>query len=151
MPVPVVEASAPARFILPAPVRAAIQARRRKSGLPEQSQPLASSTASAAAGSEMSPIDALFKPTAEPTEEGCAPEMEQQQHGAAKEGESDMDGEILLQGEGASATPANEGGAVGAAGSGRRRSSGGEGRILRLPREADYGGEEFLAGDPPSM
>ena len=26
-----------------------------------------------------------------------------------------------------------------------------EGRILRLPREADYGGEEFLAGDPPSM
>jgi autotransporter-associated beta strand protein len=26
-----------------------------------------------------------------------------------------------------------------------------EGRILRLPRAADYGGEEFLAGDPPSM
>jgi 8-oxo-dGTP pyrophosphatase MutT (NUDIX family) len=26
-----------------------------------------------------------------------------------------------------------------------------EGRILRLPRDADYGGEEFLAGDPPSM
>lgn len=26
-----------------------------------------------------------------------------------------------------------------------------EGRYLRLPIEADYGGEEFLAGDPPSM
>jgi hypothetical protein len=26
-----------------------------------------------------------------------------------------------------------------------------EGRILRLPRDADYGGEDFLAGDPPSM
>ena len=26
-----------------------------------------------------------------------------------------------------------------------------EGRILRLPRAADYGGEDFLAGDPPSM
>ncbi len=26
-----------------------------------------------------------------------------------------------------------------------------EGRILRIPIEADYGGEEFLAGDPPSM
>jgi 8-oxo-dGTP pyrophosphatase MutT (NUDIX family) len=26
-----------------------------------------------------------------------------------------------------------------------------EGRYLRIPVEADYGGEEFLAGDPPSM
>lgn len=26
-----------------------------------------------------------------------------------------------------------------------------EGRYLRIPIEADYGGEEFLAGDPPSM
>lgn len=26
-----------------------------------------------------------------------------------------------------------------------------EGRYLRIPAEADYGGEEFLAGDPPSM
>lgn len=26
-----------------------------------------------------------------------------------------------------------------------------EGRILRIPAAADYGGEEFLAGDPPSM
>ncbi|MBR0671432.1 NUDIX hydrolase [Neoroseomonas soli] len=26
-----------------------------------------------------------------------------------------------------------------------------QGRYLRLPIEADYGGEEFLAGDPPSM
>lgn len=26
-----------------------------------------------------------------------------------------------------------------------------EGRFLRIPPEADYGGEEFLAGDPPSM
>jgi hypothetical protein len=26
-----------------------------------------------------------------------------------------------------------------------------EGRYLRLPIEADYGGEEFLAGDPPSI
>jgi hypothetical protein len=25
------------------------------------------------------------------------------------------------------------------------------GRVLRIPAEADYGGEEFLAGDPPSM
>jgi hypothetical protein len=26
-----------------------------------------------------------------------------------------------------------------------------EGRWLRIPIEADYDGEEFLAGDPPSM
>jgi hypothetical protein len=25
------------------------------------------------------------------------------------------------------------------------------GRVLRIPAAADYGGEEFLAGDPPSM